>query len=206
MHSESRCSLANSALRKGPFQLQSLGAFNRTTTGTLMKLKLSLLAAAAALSFNANATTVDWGTHGVLQTGASTTPVGSFADIYLFSLSSAMALNSSAVANNLGSVLGLSGGTVTLFADVPGPDFTVGSYAFSAATGALTHSFGNLLAGSYYYVVSGLGTGTLGGFYALASAPVAAVSVVPEPSALALMLAGLGIVGLKGQRRLSPKS
>jgi PEP-CTERM motif len=170
-----------------------------------MKRTLSLLAAAAALSFNANATSVDWGTHGVLQTGAALTPVGSFADIYLFSLNSAMALNSSAVANNLGSVLGLSGGTVTLFADVPGPDWAVGSYAFSAATGALTHSFGSLLAGSYYYVVSGLGTGTLGGFYALASAPTAAVSVVPEPSALALMLAGLGIVSLKGQRRLRPK-
>lgn len=168
-----------------------------------MKLTLSLLAAAAALSFNANAATVDWGTHGVLQTGALMTPVGSFADTYLFSLSSAMALTSSAVANNLGSVLALSGGTVTLFADVPGPDLTIGSYAFSGAT--QTHSFGSLLAGSYYYVVSGLGTGTSGGFYALASAQTAAVSVVPEPPALALMLAGLGIVSLKGHRRLRPK-
>lgn len=170
-----------------------------------MKLTLSLLAATAALSFNANAATVDWGTHGVLETGAAITPVGSFADTYLFSLSSAMALNSSAVANNLGSVLGLSSGMVTLFADVPGPDFTVGSYAFSGTTGMVMHSFGNLLAGSYYYVVSGLSTGTMGGFYALASSPVA-VSVVPEPSAMALMLAGLGIVGLKSQRRLRRKS
>jgi PEP-CTERM motif len=190
--------------RPRPLHLQSVGSFNRTTTGTPMKLTLSLLAAAAALSFNANAraATVDWGTHGALQTGALMTPVGSFADTYLFSLSSAMALTSSAVANNLGSVLGLSGGTVTLFADVPGPDWTVGTYAFSGAT--QTHSFGSLLAGSYYYVVSGLGTGTLGGFYALASAQTA-VSVVPEPSALALMLAGLGIVSLKGHRRLRPK-
>jgi hypothetical protein len=174
-----------------------------------MNLTFSLLAAAASLSllsFNANATTVDWGSHGALQTGASTTPVGSFADTYLFSLSSAMALTSSAVSNNLGSVLGLSDAMVTLFADVPGPDQTIGSYVFSGATGALTHSFGSLLAGSYYYVVSGLGTGTLGGFYALASSQEPAVSVVPEPSALALMLAGLGIVGLKGQRRLRPKA
>lgn len=170
-----------------------------------MKLTLSLLAAAASLSFNANASTVDWGDHGVLQTGAAMTPVGSFADIYLFGLSSAMVLTSSAVANNLGSVLGLSGGMVTLFSDVPGPDLTLGSYLFSGDTSTLTHSFGSVLAGNYYYTVSGVGTGAMGGFYALASAHETAVSVVPEPSALALMLAGLGIVGLKGHRRLRPK-
>lgn len=170
-----------------------------------MKLTLTLLAAAASLSFNANAATVDWGTHGALQTGASMAPVGSFVDTYLFSLSSPMVLTSSAVSNNLGSVLGLSDSMVALFADVLGPDQMIGSYLFSGESGALTHSFGSLLAGSYYYVVSGLGAGTMGGFYALASAQEAAVSVVPEPSALALMLAGLGIVSLKGHRRLRPK-
>lgn len=171
-----------------------------------MKLTFSLLAAAASLSFNANAATFDWGTHAALQTGAAMTPVGSFADTYLFNLSSAVALTSSAVSNNLGSVLGLSGGMVTLFSDVPGPDLSLGSYLFSGETESLTHSFGSVLAGSYYYVVSGVGSGTMGGFYALASAHETAVSVVPEPSALALMLAGLGIVSLKGHRRLRPKS
>lgn len=171
-----------------------------------MKLTLSLLAAAASLSFNANAATFDWGTHAALQTGAAMTPVGSFADTYLFGLSAATVLTSSAVSNNLGGVLGLSDGMVTLFSDVPGPDLSLGSYLFSSETGSLTHSFGSVLAGSYYYLVSGVGTGTMGGFYALASAQEIAVSVVPEPSALALMLAGLGIVSLKGHRRLRPKS
>lgn len=175
-----------------------------------MKLTLSLLAAAAAaaasLSFNVNAANFDWGTHAALQTGASITPVGSFADTYLFGLSAATVLTSSAVSNNLGSVLGLSEGMVTLFSDVPGPDLSLGSYLFSSDTGSLPHSFGSVLAGSYYYLVSGVGTGTMGGFYALASAHETAVSVIPEPSALALMLAGLGIVGLKGQRRLRPTS
>ena len=171
-----------------------------------MKLTLSLVAATAVACFNADAATIDWGTHGTLQTGATTTTVGSFADIYLFSLPSAMSLNSSAVSNNLGSVLGLSGATVTLFADTPGPDLTIGSYAFSGATATQTHSFADLMAGNYYYVVSGLGTGTLGGYYAVASTQVIAASVVPEPSGLVLMLAGLGIIGLKSHRRLSQKS
>lgn len=190
---------------QGPPRPSGEGASKCSTTGSPMKLTLSLLAAATSLSFNAGAATSDWGTHGALQTAASMAPVGSFADIYLFGLSSAMVLTSSAVSNNLGSVLGLSGGSVTLFSDVPGPDLALGSYLFSGETPSLAHSFGNVLAGSYYYVVSGVGTGTMGGFYALASAPETAVSVVPEPSVLALMLAGLGIVGLKGHRRQHPK-
>jgi PEP-CTERM motif len=184
------------ASNHGPFHLQGWDEVNRTPTGIPMKLTLSLLVAASAIAFNANAAIVDWGTHGALETGASSTPVGSFSDAYLFSLSSLTSLTSSAVSNNLGSVLGLTGGTVTLFADAVGPDPTIGSYTFSGATGSTEHSFGALMAGSYYYVVSGLGTGTMGGFYALASAP----APVPEPATVALMLAGLGIVGFKGRR------
>lgn len=167
-----------------------------------MKLILSVLATASALACNVNAATLDWGNHSALEIGAASTPVGSFADTYLFSLTSAMSLSSSAVSINLGSMLGLTGGTVTLFADVLGPDLKVGSYAFSGTTGSAPHSFGELLAGNYYYVVAGLGTGTLGGYYALASESLAIASVVPEPSTAMLMLAGLGIFGFKSQRLL----
>ena len=104
--------------------------------GRTMKRILSVLATASALACNVNAATLDWGNHSALEIGAASTPVGSFADTYLFSLTSAMSLSSSAVSNNLGSMLGLTGGTVTLFADVLGPDLKVGSYAFSGTTGS----------------------------------------------------------------------
>jgi hypothetical protein len=156
-----------------------------------MKLHpLALLAVLSTLTAHASATTTDWGHHDALEVASSTTPVGSFSDSYMFTVGTPSSIASSAVSNNLGSLLGLTGGTVTLFADAPGVDPTVGTYSFSG-------TFASLLAGSYYYVVSGIGTGASGGFYALASS----VSAVPEPETLALMLAGLGIVGFKASRR-----
>ena len=163
-----------------------------------MKISLTLLAFASTLAIDASASTTDWGTHAPLETAATTTPAGSFADTYLFSLASVSSLTSSAVSNNLGNLLGLTGGMVTLFADAAGPDTTVGSYTFSGVTGSTEHTFSSLLAGTYYYVVSGMGTGTSGGFYALASSTV---SAVPEPSTLALLFAGLGVVGFTASRR-----
>lgn len=163
-----------------------------------MKLHpLALLAVLSTLTAHACATTTDWGSHDALEVASSSTPVGSFADSYTFTVSAPSSIASSAVSNNLGSLLGLTGGTVTLFADAPGIDPTIGSYSFNGTTGSATNAFTSLLAGSYYYVVSGMGTGTSGGFYALASS----VTAVPEPATLAMMLAGLGIVGFKASRR-----
>jgi hypothetical protein len=155
------------------------------------------MAVLSTLAAHASATTTDWGSHDALEVASSSTPVGSFSDSYTFTVGAPSSIATSAVSNNLGSLLGLTGGTVTLFADAPGIDPSVGSYSFSGTTGSTTHTFASLLAGSYYYVVSGIGTGTSGGFYALASS----VTAVPEPATLALMLAGLGIVGFKASRR-----
>ncbi len=163
-------------------------------------IPLALLAALSTVMVPASATTVNWSAHDALESAFSSTPVGSFADSYLFTLAGPSTLASSAVSNNLGSLLGLTGGTVTLFADAPGPDTPIGSYSFSGTTGSTEHTFASLLAGSYYYVVSGLGTGTTGGIYALASTATS-VSAVPEPATMALMLAGLGIVVFKSSRR-----
>lgn len=57
----------------------------------------------------------------------------------------------------------------------------------------------NLAAGEYYFAVSGIGVGSLGGIYqyAVSAAPV------PEPGEWALMLSGLGLMGFMMRRRQS---
>ena len=74
-------------------------------------------------------------------------------------------------------------------------DLSKGSFAFSAAPSS--GFFGNLAAGSYFYRVTGDATGTVGGAYTLSSA----LSPTPEPGTFALLLAGLGVIGLLGRRR-----
>lgn len=54
--------------------------------------------------------------------------------------------------------------------------------------------------GAYHVLVSGVANGSDGGVYALAL-----VSGVPEPETLAMMLAGLGLVGVVVRRRNSAK-
>ena len=162
-----------------------------------MKFKLAMLAAASMFVFNANGTTTDWGAHGPLEVAAAITPVGSFEDSYLFSLASAASVFSTAVSNNLTNVLGLTGGNVVLFRETGAVDAAVGSFAFNDVTGSISHSFGALAGGDYYYLVSGTGTGSAGGFYTLSST----VTPVPEPESYALMLSGLGAIGFVARRR-----
>lgn len=165
-----------------------------------MNFRIALLAAACALSFGAQAATTDWGSHGALEVSATITPVGSFEDNYLFNLASAYHLFSTAVSNNLTTALGIQGGTVSLFKEAGAIDTALGSFAFDGTTGSTTHAYGALAAGDYYYRVSGMGTGTIGGFYTLSSSTVTAV---PEPGTLALMLAGMSVVGFLARRRRS---
>lgn len=164
-----------------------------------MQFKLALLAAAAALSFSAQATTTNWGNHDPLEVAAAITPLGAFTDDYLFSLAGPVSLFSTAVSNNLTSVLGITGGTVSLFMETGAVDVAMGAFAFNDTTGSISYSFGALAGGDYYYLVSGTGTGTLGGFYTLTST----VSAVPEPQSYALLLGGLGAIGFLVMRRRS---
>ena len=63
-------------------------------------LRFALVAAASTLAFNAQADATDWGVHSALEVGVSLTPVGSFADTYLFKRLDPMALFAITVANN----------------------------------------------------------------------------------------------------------
>ncbi|WP_310462198.1 FxDxF family PEP-CTERM protein [Sphaerotilus sp.] len=165
----------------------------------------ALLAATAALAstlaFNAQAATTDWGTHGPLEVASVLMPMGSFSDTYLFSLTAAETLFSTAVSNNLTSALNITGGQVSLFKEEGAVDAAVGSFAFNDVTGSISHAFGILTLGNYYYEVTGAGVGSLGGFYTLSST-LLPVSPVPEADSLAMMLAGLGVIGFLGRRRI----
>lgn len=162
-----------------------------------MNFKLAILAAASALSFGAHATTTDWGTHDPLEVAAAITSIGAFDDSYLFNLASDVNIFSTAVSNNLTSVLGIEGGMVSLFREAGAMDVAIGNFAFDNTTGSISYAFGAISAGDYYYAVTGTGTGSLGGFYTLSST----VSAVPEPQTYALLLGGLGAIGFMMRRR-----
>jgi hypothetical protein len=163
-----------------------------------MHIKLSLcLALAGTLAFSAQAATTTWGVHGPLEVAATITPTGPFSDTYLFDLASANSVFSTAVSNNLTSVLGLTGGTVSLFREAGVVDTPIGSFAFNDTTGGISHAFGALQGGSYYYLVNGTGSGTMGGFYSLTST----LAAVPEPKIAVVLLAGLAAIGFVTARR-----
>ena len=164
-----------------------------------MKFKLATLALASLFAVGAQANTTDWGVHDTLEIGVSLVPVGAFEDFYLFSTLTDQAAFSTAVANNLTDVLGVQGGMVQLYKEAGAVDTLVGSFNFNGFTGNISHAFGTLSAGSYYYDVTGTGTGTLGGFYSITST----VSPVPEPQTYALFLGGLVGIGFMLRRRQS---
>ena len=155
-------------------------------------LQPALLAVASTLAMNASATTTDWFTHDLLEVAAAISPVGAFEDTYLFSLTTPASAISTSVANNVGTVLGLSDGNVALYMENGAVDIPVGNYAFDNTTGSISYDFGALGIGSYYYAVTGMGTGSVGGFYTISSS----VTPIPEPETYAMMLAGLGVMGL----------
>ena len=166
-----------------------------------MNLKKITATAASLLALSAGATTTDWGAHDPLEVGVGLVNPGSFADAFLFNLSAASSLISTTVANNLGGggVLSIADGTVQLYKEAGAVDQLIDSYSFDGTTGNTTHTFASLMAGDYYYKVSGKANGASGGFYATTSS----TSPVPEPESYALLLAGLAVGGLIYRRRIS---
>lgn len=138
--------------------------------------------------------------------------VGSFSDVYLFSLSQTADTIASTISLFLPGVEGgapsydISNQSIALFSD-PGGDGTAGvntqvgtTVFYDDESGILSAK--NVAAGNYYFEIDGNAIGTQGGTYQFAVNTAA----VPEPETYALMLAGLGLIGFVGKRRLSKSS
>jgi hypothetical protein len=163
----------------------------------MKKIKLLAAAVIALGAMQAQAVTTAWATHDSVEFGDDKVKPGVFEDSFEFSLTDLSSLMATAVSNNLGQAFNINDGLVQLYRVAPGPDFLVGSFNFNGTTGSTPNSFNALTVGDYYYRVSGAATGNAGGWYSLSST----VAAVPEPHTAALMLAGLGALGLLVRRR-----
>lgn len=133
---------------------------------------------------------------------------GSFDDVFRFTLSGVGDVAASSVSLNLPGLNGgpssllNSGQQIALFSDpdgdgASGDNTALLSVAYDSANGTILAK--NLAGGSYYFLLSGTAEGTLGGQYLFTANTTAPV---PEPESYALMLAGLGLIGFVGKRRL----
>lgn len=140
----------------------------------------------------------DWGTHDAIETGVMAV-TGSFSEIFDFTLSDPTAtLSTIAVSSTAEPWFSFAPDTmVWLYKETGAIDTFLSAYSF----GTLFSAY-NLAAGDYYYKVTGTATGSLGGVFALTST-TAPVAVVPEADSYAMMLAGLGMLGLMAKRRMS---
>ena len=80
----------------------------------------------------------------------------------------------------------------------------VGSTFSFAGGDAVTTTYSNLAAGNYYFEITGTAAGILGADYDLsiqANTPGGPLPGVPEPANMALLLAGLGLMGFMVKRR-----
>jgi len=169
--------------------------------------RTTLIAAALlAVGTAASADTFDWGAHAATESGQRNVPVGSFADYYEFSLLDSASIAGAAVSVNLtlGSTTAyqINNGLLSLWQDngakgSDGSDTMLGAWSYNGTSGDLSHVL-SLTTGSYYYMVSGVASGSSGGLYSVAST---ITSPVPEPESYAMLLAGLGLVGCVAGRR-----
>jgi hypothetical protein len=155
----------------------------------------ALVACSAAAS--AATTTTDWGVHGAAQFGNDAVVGGGtlIDDIYKFSLSAPAGVMSVSVTND-GSGFDLENGVLSLYSGAPSTGTLIGSLSFDSS--AVSYNWGALPIGNYYYEVTAKVVDTaIGGSYLLSST----LAPVPEPESYAMLLGGLGVVGLVVTRR-----
>lgn len=172
---------------------------NAMSQGIPMKRLKTIAAAALTMAaLHAHAVSTDWGGHDAVELGEDKVARGSFEDTYRFSLDDGTTLSATALSNDRGRGFRISDGLVSLYQESLSGDLLVDSFGFDGSTGDSPFTFGSLLAGDYFYEVSGVATGRAGGWYSLASTPV---SAVPEPNVAALLAAGFGVLVLVSRRR-----
>lgn len=166
-------------------------------------MKKTLVAAVVSGLFavgSANAATTSWDDHDTIESSTFEVLSGALSEIFTFTLTAPTTTLSTlaiSVEGKNSPFFGLSADSmVWLYQETGATDTFVSAYSF----GKFFTAYG-LTAGDYYYKVTGSTTGTLGGGFVLTST-TAPVAVVPEADTYAMMLAGLGMIGLMAKRRM----
>jgi hypothetical protein len=171
----------------------------KSFTAYLAVASIALSGAAQAAKNHAE----DWGTHGLLEAAQVThNGKGLFVDTFSFFVASPSNLLTTIFSfGNIAGDVELYKGDV---ANIWDTDTLIDSFTFSGASAlSQTHNFADLTTGNYYYKIDGgLGKGGTK-HYGLASFTTATASApVPEPETYAMLLAGLGVVGIAARRRV----
>jgi hypothetical protein len=172
----------------------------------------SVALCAAAPAFAATNVDTNWAAHDAVEsTFVSKLGFGKFNDTFSFTLSQASDLFASLISAQTDPSKGNFSGQLRLFSglfDDGLSDTQIGStFSFNKNSPVLDSvGFAGLQAGSYYYEVQGE-LSKVGGakFYALNSVALANggdTPPVPEPETYAMLLAGLGVVGIAARRRV----